>query len=109
MAEEESDTVVVTGSGGFEKTVEKIEDEFEPSPREKYKSAIMQLISDIQANAPYLAFVSFCIDCANVPIHFKLLAGATCKVTSSLSESPTKHMLQVISALFLVSTREAWI
>lgn len=80
MAEENTDTVIVTGSGGFEKTVEKIaEDESEPSPREKYKSAILQLISDIQANAPYLAFVSFCIGCANVPIHFMLLAGATCK------------------------------
>ena len=81
MAEENTDTVIVTGRGGFEKTVEKItDDESEPSPREKYKSAILQLISDIQANAPYLAFVSFCIGCANVPIHFMLLAGATCKV-----------------------------
>ena len=85
MAEEDSDTVVVTGSGGFEKTVEKImEDDSEPSPREKYKSAILQLISDIQGNAPYLAFASFCIGCANVPIHFMLLAGATCKVTFNI-------------------------
>ena len=86
MAEEDSDTVVVTGSGGFEKTVEKImeDDDSEPSPREKYKSAILQLISDIQGNAPYLAFASFCIGCANVPIHFMLLAGATCKVTFNI-------------------------
>ena len=81
MAEEDSDTVVITDSGGHQKTIEKMrEDDSEPTPREKYQSAIFQLISDIQANAPCLAFVSFCIGCANLPIHFMLLAGATCKV-----------------------------
>lgn len=80
--------MVITGNGGFEKTVENImEDSSEPSPREKYKSAIFQLISDIQANAPYLAFASFCIGCANLPIHFMLLCGATCKVTFTFTSS----------------------
>lgn len=41
-----------------------------------YKLAIFQLLNDIEAKAPLLAFVSFCLGCVNVPLYLFLLIGA---------------------------------
>ena len=38
--------------------------------------AIFQLLNDIEAKAPLLAFVSFCLGCINVPLYLFLLIGA---------------------------------
>ena len=41
-----------------------------------YRLAIFQLLNDIEAKAPLLAFVSFCLGCVNVPLYLFLLIGA---------------------------------
>ena len=44
-----------------------------------FRLAIFQLLDDIEAKAPQLAFFSFCMGCTNVPLHLMLLIGATFK------------------------------
>lgn len=47
-----------------------------PSREETYKLAIFQLLDDTERLSPYLAFISFCTGCLNVPLDLLLLGGA---------------------------------
>jgi len=49
---------------------------YEKDYEKTYKLAIFQLLNDIEAKAPLLAFVSFCLGCVNVPLYLFLLIGA---------------------------------
>jgi len=49
---------------------------YEKDYEKTYKLAIFQLLNDIEAKAPLLAFVSFCLGCINVPLYLFLLIGA---------------------------------
>ena len=44
-----------------------------------FRLAIFQLLDDIEAKAPQLAFFSFCMGCLNIPLHLMLLTGAIFK------------------------------
>jgi hypothetical protein len=44
--------------------------------KSNYRLAIFQLFDDTERLTPYLAFISFCTGCLNVPLDLLLLGGA---------------------------------
>jgi len=46
------------------------------TPKQKYRLAIFQLLDDTENMAPCMAFFSFVMGCANVPLNIFLIAGA---------------------------------
>jgi len=49
------------------------------TPRQAYRLAIFQLLDDTEDMAPCMAFFSFLMGCANVPLNIFLIAGACCR------------------------------
>jgi len=67
------------------------------TPRQAYRLAIFQLLDDTEDMAPCMAFFSFVMGCANVPLNIFLISGALCRksclIMPWLVITLTEHLL----------------